>query len=365
MKKRATVVAITLVLAGCGSGSGEDAGRGSEQSSPLSEFLGYDNVDYESPEGQAKMIEDQRIANEKIVACMAKEGFDYTPDNPDQTVSFNGADSEGIEWDSDEFVAKYGFGITTQRWEQRVVGSDLVGYDDDQVDYEYVDPNQAYLEGLSEAEQVAFSEALYGNDPGFEWDESLSDEENEAAMDEFYQDFTPTGCMNEAYNGDNKVNEFYTEFGDEMEAMWESVQNDPRVLAKSDEVKACVEGKGMTYVAEDDVWELWDDELNEIEGEVVYPGNEFDETDFETMSQDEVDALFSEPAVMSDKGKALLAELQSEEIALAVATNECGGGWRNNQELYAEVQAEYEQDFLDKNADVLAEFAGAGATPGD
>ncbi len=364
MKTRASVMAITLLLTACGGGSDDAASSNDTPSSPLSAFLGTDDIDYESAEGQAQLIEEQRRNNELVVACMAAEGFDYVPMNPEEMISFSSGDTDDVEWGTKEFVAKYGFGVSTQRWEKRVVGPDLVGYESDQMD-EYVDPNQDYLDSLSEAEQLAFNETLYGNDPGYQWDESLTEEENNSAMEEFYSDYVPSGCQNTSNTEQTKMNEFYAEFGDEMESIWESVQADPRLVAKQDEIKACVEEKGLTYVGEDDVYSLWEAQLNEIDSTVIYPGADLTENDYETMSEDELQAIYSQPATMTDEGKALLAEVQQEEIALAVAVDDCGGGWTNLQDLYSELQVEYEQKFIDDNADALAGFRGAGATEGD
>lgn len=366
-KTRASFVVLSVVLAGCGSGSdGAASGDSETYVSPISEFLGVESIDWESPEGQAKIIDDQRKANELIVVCMAEQGFEYIPDNPDQMISFESTDSEGLEWGSQEWAAKYGFGVTTQRWQQSVVGPELVGMADDQYQgQEYVDPNAEYMESLSEAEQMAFQEALWGNDPGYEWDESLTDEENEDAMNEFYSDYVPTGCQNTAYNDQNKEQAFYTEFGDEMQSMWESVESDPRLEAKQADVKACVEDKGLVYIDENEIWQEWEDEMNEIEAFVTYPGMDLTEDDYNTMSEQELNAIYNEPATMTDEGKALLAELQAKEIPLAVASIECGGGWENLSDLYTEIQAEYEQKFLDDNADAIADFAGSGATAGE
>ena len=63
-----------------------------------------------------------------------------------------------------------------------------------------------------------------------------------------------------------------------------------------------------------------------------------------------------------DEAKAKLAEIQAEEIALAKAVSDCGGNGEDQGKLYAEVSAEYEQEFIDTHADRLAGIKGeAGA----
>ncbi len=373
MERRAkskTLVALlsgsALVLAACGGSSSDSDSSGDAPASPLQAFLGIENVDYESEEGQAQLIAEQRVANEKIVACMAAQGFEYIPENPEDYISFDAASPDGIAYDSREWVEKYGFGVTTQRWPQEALGPDLVGYDDEQVGQEYVDPNAEYVESLSEPEREAFYAALYGDDPGYEWDESLSEEENQEAVDAYYLDYEPTGCQNEAYNsGDQaKISQFYQEFGDELNSLYEQIQQDPRYVEAQDAVKSCVEDKGLTYLGDDQIYQLWEDDLNDIEmNHVVYPGNDLTEEDFNTMTPEELDAVYNQPITIDEEGKTKLAALQTEELALAVAVDDCGGGWKNQQELFDELNAEYEQRFLDDNADAIATFAGSGATP--
>ncbi len=373
MERRATtkiLVALlsgsALILSACGGSSSESSRSGDQPTSPLQEFLGMDSFDYESEEGQAQIIADQRAANERIVACMAAQGFEYIPENPEDFISFDATSPDGIEYDSREWVEKYGFGVTTQRWPQDAVGPDLVGYDNDQAGREYVDPNQDYVESLSEPEREAYFAALYGDDPGYEWDESLSEEENQAAVDDFYADYVPTGCQNEAYTSgeQGKINQFYQEFGDELSNLYEQIQQDPRFVEAQNEVKSCVEGKGLTYVTEEEIYQLWEDDLNDIESNhVVYPGMDLTEEDFNTMTPDELDAIYNQPITIDDAGKAKIAELQADEIALAIVFDDCGGGWKNQQDLFNELNTEYEQRFLDDNADAIADFAGAGAKP--
>lgn len=52
----------------------------------------------------------------------------------------------------------------------------------------------------------------------------------------------------------------------------------------------------------------------------------------------------------------ILAEVQAEEIVLAKAVIACGGGPLNEQVVMSEVPVEYEQVFLDENAEALADF---------
>ncbi len=64
--------------------------------------------------------------------------------------------------------------------------------------------------------------------------------------------------------------------------------------------------------------------------------------------------------LLDDEGRAELAVLQAEEIAIAVATDECGGSQAELSALDREIRSEYEQRFLDENADRVSAFEADG-----
>ena len=172
----------------------------------------------------------------------------------------------------------------------------------------------------------------------------------EAQLDEFT--FEPQGCEGKAYEQD-AANRFYTDFSDELQEMDERMQADPRVTAKKQEVIDCVADKGLTYTGMEDVYESFDERLQAIDSQVSYPGEDLTDEDFAQLSEAELDELFSNPPELPEEAKATLAELQAEEIELATAVNECGGGFQNEYEQLSEIRAEYEQEFLDQHADEL------------
>lgn len=60
---------------------------------------------------------------------------------------------------------------------------------------------------------------------------------------------------------------------------------------------------------------------------------------------------------LSEDDKAALATLQMEEVSIAIAVHECGGGWLGQQDLVRELRGEYESRFLDENRGALEAFA--------
>lgn len=349
LRTTGTAVALTMavILAGCGS---DESTETAAVESPIAEFLGQDDFLTDPDAAEAQFIEQERERQEIIAECMKEQGFEYVPVDMSDVIDFGGDGEE--EWGSDEWVAKWGFGITTQRYSQAQVGDNLLGFDDSFMTDDFDnDPNNAIVEALSPAEQEAYYEALYGGDDSFPaFDESLSDEEIEAQMEDFT--FEPQGCEGEGYEAD-QTTRFYMDFSDDLQAMEERMQADPRVTAKQQEIADCVAEKGQSYTKMEDVYEYFDEKLQAIDSQLSYPGEDLGEEDFAQMSEAEIEEMFNNPPELSDEAKATLAELQTEEIELATVVNECGGGFQNEFELYSEIRVEYEREFLEEHADEL------------
>ncbi len=370
-RKTAALAAFTLLTAACGGGSTTSASSAADEGiesfddleweSPIAEFLGQDtSFDFNSDEAQAEFTAQATEAEEQIAACMRAEGFEYIPVDQGQ-FAFFGGDSEELPYFSTEWIAKYGFGITTQRFAQSEVGPDLVGYDDSQFDAADEampeDPNQTYVESLSETEQTAYFEALYGDEP------DLPEDATEADYEAAYENWEPSGCANEAwedigFGGGDEMN-FYEEFGDDLDALYERIEADPRVAEHNDEVAACVADKGLVYAGMEDLYERWESQLSELQGGGFGPMMD-EEIDFESMSDEELDAFFADQSFeLSDEDKATLGELQAEEIELANTVVECGGGPLNDEVVLGDIRVEYEREFLETNADRLSGFEGS------
>lgn len=359
-KRLATaVLALALVGAACGS----DGSSETSASSPLSELLGEDvfgfNFDPDDPAAQARYNEQEQLRQEKIASCMNEQGFEYIP--VDQS-SFNFADfNGGIDYNSREYAEKYGFGMTTQHMSQTSVGPDLVGYDDSMFeDFESNDPNQEIVQAMDQSTQEAYYLALYGEEPEFDASfdpETATDEE----LDEAYS-FEPQGCFGEAYAGDS-ANNFYNDFQDELDEMFEAIEDDPRIVEAQQEIENCVSDNGYEFSMDSDgyeaLWEQFQDRLAEVDAEAGgFPFEEMSEEDFAAMSEDEIDAMINFSPELSDKGKAILGELQAEETAMAVVVWDCGGSFGDSEmaDLFQEVSVEYEQRFIDQNADRLEQY---------
>jgi hypothetical protein len=334
-----------MLFVACGAEESQSGSEGEIAASPLAEYLGQ--VDYLVAD-DASLEEQQRQAEAEIEDCMAEQGFEYIPAGAVATAE----SIQDMDPNSREYAETYGFGVSTESFSQDQVGPDLLGYE---VRYSVAeDPtntNEAMLEAMPEEERQAWSTALYG-DTSLLVDDTLTAEELEAEL----ADFEPSGGAGEAYGSDNR---FYLEFGDELEELDQRIRADLRMEELFQSVTTCVAEEGLEADPEGNYESAFYDRLAEIDsGQWVEPSDlGLTEEDLEEMSPEEINQL---PAPeLSSSDKELLAEIQADEVELAVAVFDCGGGPGDWLELYSEVRVEYEQEFIDDNADRLEDFKDA------
>lgn len=358
------IAAIALIASACGSGAttsalAEDPNKPTsfeelDYSSPIGDLLGFDPTDQDAMEQEFADME--RRAEEIIGQCMRDQGFEYTP-QATQSVSFGGPFSEGgLPYYSDEWVDKFGFGVSTMRYPQSQVGADLVGYPDEQFSEVGMpdDPNMAYVESLSEGDQQAYYEALSGESIQFD---PTSDEGPPQA-------FEPGGCYGEAFSetfgdGPGGIGEdFFTTFGDELEAMGERAEADPRVIEYRSDVSACVTDKGFAWSGDQQPYEYFEPKLAGIGFGGFSAGDPFEAAglDPEEMSDRQLEDFFNELNMLSDEDRSKLAAVQAEELELARVVVDCGGGDLNEAYFLGDIRREYEQEFVDNNASAIAEL---------
>ncbi|GAA1784951.1 hypothetical protein [Leucobacter iarius] len=178
----AAALAATLALAGC---SGDGKKKNEPEEGPLAKYLSalYD----ESAWTEDRMEADHKKMEKVIAECMTKEGFEYKPAPYQGGTVFNPEDDEGPQMGTMEFAKQYGYGIIDSPWQQSI--------DEQNQDQPPADPNQKYLESLSESEQMAYSETLYGPQPTAE--EMAAMEEGDGAEPVPY-DWKKAGCQGKA-----------------------------------------------------------------------------------------------------------------------------------------------------------------------
>ncbi|HMO11404.1 MAG TPA: hypothetical protein PKB06_07880, partial [Actinotalea sp.] len=279
---------------------------------------------------------DQVRVEEIVAECMAEQGFDYTPvDYSQNGGGFVSSDDLDVEWGTLEFAKKYGYGATTNPWGDPSTEEPM---DPDQ---EWVDPNQEYVESMSETEQQAYYTALWGEQNYKPTDEG----------EEYEYDWTTAGCQGKAQHevyeqGQPWDDEEYQGLFDEMNAMYEQVQNDPRVTGLNAKWADCMADAGYTSFAavgdaENAIYEktnkVWDDAYKDL--------------DWETATDEDYKAI---EAAVQDQ----LSSITDEEIATATADYTCRDKI-DYTKVQQEVQFAIERDFIEAHRTELEAWKAA------
>ena len=213
---------------------------------------------------------------QSISECMAAEGFDYIPFVPTDVGGGFGYD----EFDQEEYVKTYGFGVSTQ------VLQDELFYDEGGDPWAN-DPNQEIVEAMDEFELEEYYRVLHGSEPEIimntppEELEAMTEEELNAFYDEAYSNYMPDGCWNEAYEelygGGEEDMAFWEEFSDDFEDVYARAESDPRIVAAEEGWSTCMAEKGHDYPTQQDMYEyFWGTESGGqwVEGEFQQRVNE-------------------------------------------------------------------------------------------
>lgn len=307
-------IGFLLVLTACSSPNATSSEE--EPPSPLAEYLNAVwGGDLSEEEQQARFEKEDRQREELTAECMAEEGFDYVPNVQTGSLSFGSAD----DWrpDDRDWVEKYGYGMVDSP------GSDVPP------DEEYVDPNADYVNSLSENEQEAFYEALYGppvpedqtNDDGsYEWD------------------WETAGCYGWAQNEMSQEDPTQSdEFAPLMEAMdefWTGLPTRPEFVELDAEWSTCMDEAGFPgFAAQTDAQES-----------IIEEQNAYWESNPEAPGMDDAD----------------MKALQEKEIELALADLDCREEV-DYRDRYRTVQFAAEEEFIDDHKADLDALKAAAA----
>jgi hypothetical protein len=268
-------MASLLLVTACGGGSN---GSGSGAPQYGSEEFGLTNAELNS------RIE---AAEAKIATCMRDAGFEYLPVDAVTIRRAMDADKSKPGITDEEYVAQYGFGITTV-------------FEDPVISLGRGEQNATIYAGLAPGDQVAYDRALVGEPGSVGLARALEDE-----------DLSGTGgCTRAAVESlfaKDELNGSYVNPGDVL------LEQDPRMIAAIEAWSTCLKRKGFDYAHPDDVT----DELTE-----------------------RLDAVLggADPASLTGAAAAALAELQDEERAVAVVATAC------EEEEISPVQEEIESE---------------------
>ncbi|MFN0029136.1 MAG: hypothetical protein ACKV2O_18415 [Acidimicrobiales bacterium] len=322
-------------MVACGGGDGADGEvTAAAASSPIAELLGFSADPADQGAQQQRYMEQEREVQDAIAACMAEEGFDYTPVDPSTFMGPVGA-VEDLPYDSREFAEKYGLGMSTRFEENFTVPSpaDMP-----------VDPNQAMIEGLSESQREAYYKALHGEQPQFDPTETPDS----------MMAWEPSGCDGDARKNIDKSQGFYQEFGEQMGEIYERIENDPELVAAEKKWATCMADKGFEYENPQAMHEEASTKMNALMGmqeatmaTTMVASAESDGESVETgVTIVPGGGMGSPPEVDPEQ----LAEMQAWETKVAVANWDCS---KDLNKLRQTVQARYEQEFIDANRDKI------------
>ena len=294
---------LALLLTGCGGDDTAAAPKGEERAtSPLEEYFsamteGMADQDYEAMSAEVEEI---------TATCMREEGFDYTPQDVTGYAEVVEEADDAPAFDSLEYAKENGYGMTTQPQESTDVPPEE----------EFVDPNADYVASMSESEQQAYYEALYGVTP--EYDEDDPDAEVE-------YDWTTAGCSGRAQHevyeeSDPFSSPEFEGLQEDMNSLYEEAASDPEIAELNSAWAACMADAGYDGLATPE--------------------------EASTSVSDQLNALYEDAGESGEVDEAAMAELREVEIDTAVADRTC-----QDEVEYVEGQQEVqfarEREFID------------------
>ena len=225
----AIAVAATFALTGCSGGPGGGGGDTlTYEDSPLDKYLEPVN----GPMDEERWIAESKTVEELVAACMAEEGFEYTPVDQSQHMSF---EDDFEERNTEEWVASNGWGMVQTKEEMEAQQQEAE---------EFVDPNQPYIESLSPSEQEAYFATLHGAGPSEE-------ELNEDGSYEY--SWEEAGCngaaQHEVQGSSYWEDEEFADLIASMNALWEELPKQPEIAELNEKWSACMADAEYTELA--------------------------------------------------------------------------------------------------------------------
>lgn len=386
-RTRATAAALVLaaLLAGCGGSKGGDSGAGagttaagkgsggkdsglamwdenrkmndvSGFSSPIGKAMGFDPANQDPAAEQAKFRARMQKSQEAVAECMRAQGFTYTPYVPDD--QFTSFSPPAYELTRKEFVEKYGFGISTMTNEMNAPPQEDMPKPED-------DPNFVYQQSLSPSDLEAYNKALYGEPIMEDPASGGAGGEGDGTADTTMPAYVPQGCQGEgekAVNGGGASEAdqtFMNEFNEKMNALYQKVQADRRVVDANRAYAACMAEKGYPEIDKQErAYEKVSEKMQPLwEAQGTGMASETDASGGATAAT----VVAAQPIEGGGPGgftpptfdPVKLKEVNDYEIGVAKADLACG---KDVMKIQYEVQIELEQQFVDENAADLARY---------
>lgn len=375
---------LALAAAACGGSAADDAPAESELF--LNDYFDFSAGDPEAAAARSLQLERRR--QELVASCMAEAGFEYVPavDPLLGEVTYRDAAAE----EEEEEVRRRGFGVSLR--DDRTPATSQP---------EWVDPNDAIWEGLSDSERWAYEEARWGatmtvGTVGYVEEEvsgngqapeggapsaggasievvepAVAEEEVAAAEEEEPDDSWGGGCEGdsnrEIYADSDRL---FLELQPGLEEMMQRVTADRRVVEAEEGWTRCMSDRGYSYRDQDELYREGVADLDRRYRELVpvsdpFPGWSPEERDrfWAESSDEEIEAHLAAADLQAKQAadQEALAALQREERDLAVANFQCS---RERNEVWNAVRVEYETQFVRQNREALERMRESAAAQG-
>ncbi|WP_454293952.1 hypothetical protein [Salana multivorans] len=328
--------ALALALTACAADGDEPRDSPetlTQADSPLDAYYGglWDSIGMADESTGARRAERQRRYEDLKAQCRAEQGFDYTPYHwPEGASDIETPEDEGTEQSQVAYAQQYGYDVFTRDDEEPVAEEEP----------EPEDPNAWVREELSEAEPIAWEEALRG--PAPDADAPLPEGEWDTDTEWRWEDKGCSGWAEHQLEGDNPFEVVtslmeqpqFAELFEEMNNVYQEAETDPRFAELDDAWSECMVDEGYDFAtplaARESIYEL----------------------KRELRAGHEDDPDYAGPSAAESAGA------REQEIATAVADYTCQEklGYESEQ---LRVRFDAEQAFIDANKERLDQFAAA------
>lgn len=343
---RAMAAGAVAALVGCGGGGDDGAAEGLD---PIAEFL--DVGDFDEEAGQQQFLEQERERQTLVAECMAAQGFEYVPIEPGQGMGISAYPGEGLS--PAAFVEEYGYGMATL-FEESFISPE---------ENEFVDPNAATVEAMSETERLAWDTALFGSfeeqGPPLPAGDTGEEQATETTVDEatVAESFYGGGCEGEAseavYAGQEDQ---FEEFNDLFEDYDERLRSDRRFVDAEAAWVSCMADEGYDFAEVQDAPNSVNERMEEVYSSTD-PTAGMSEEELAALSPEQLNELYEE---VNEPDSELLAEIQGYELEVAAADFECAAAVRDaTNEIAQEFLDEHRGEF-EQYRNLISEQSGAG-----
>lgn len=277
---------------------------------------------------------DDVLVEERVAVCMAELGFDYTP--VDTSLGYELVDPDA-DLGTREYAELYGYGVATDP-----SGFVAGGREEILAGGPRPDPNEAYVDAMSDVEREAYLAAL--------WGATAEDDDGPGDGDPAPGDPGDGGCQGQARAEVEQMTAWRETPGYELALRGatdaaQDAQSDPRIVELESAWTQCMADMGFPGHSRP----------MEPSQDFAAEANAANERAFAGLgaspSEDELRAAWAQV-------DAELAEIAVREIAVAVADLDCQEAVEYAATVEA-VTATYEQGFYDEHRDELEATLGA------